>query len=96
MGRHPGYHFNFVPAGLIALIDSQGIALAEGASEVRTTDKPAVEMQDAPTISAAAPTAANLVSLWQTNSVAVLSEREVNWVKVRSGAVSIISNAYGY
>src|SRR6516225_2300233 len=37
----------YCPAGLIALVDPTGIAIAEGVSEVRTSDKGTLEMVDA-------------------------------------------------
>jgi hypothetical protein len=52
-------------------------------------------MQDNPTIDAAnggAPVAASLVSMFQTNSVAIRAERYVNWAKRRTQAVQIIGN----
>src|SRR5262245_61191718 len=39
----------YVPSGLIVLLDPSGVALAEGVSEIETSDKTTIEMVDVPT-----------------------------------------------
>jgi hypothetical protein len=80
------------PAGLIALIDSTAIAIAEGETNTRASKQASVEMSDTPSGDSAAPTAANLVSLWQTNSTAVLVEKSINWARLRDAAVKYAEN----
>ncbi len=72
--------------GLLALVDAAGIAY--GAEGVRNlaSDQATLEMTDDGT---AGPV--NQVSMWQTNSTAILSEAAVNWKVARAGAVEYIS-----
>ena len=82
-----------VPAGTIVLIDPTGIALVEGPGSARTSDQASIQMVDESTLNSATPTPAQLVSMWQTNSLAIMTERFVNWTVARPGAVSMITNA---
>lgn len=82
-----------VPTGVIALVDPDGIAIAEGTGEVRTSTQASIEMVDAASINSGTPVAAQLVSMWQANCVAIMTERVVNWQIVRPGSVAIITNA---
>lgn len=73
---------------LVVAVDAPAILLADdGNVTVDMSDQASLEMSDAPTGSSATPTAASLVSLWQTNSVGLRAEREITWVKGRSTAV---------
>jgi hypothetical protein len=47
-------------------------------------------MSDAPAHDASTPTAAQLVSTWQTNSIAFLAERYIWWGLRRTGAINWI------
>lgn len=82
-----------VPAGTIVLIDPTGIALIEGPGSARTSDQASIQMVDESTLNSATPTPAQLVSMWQTNSLAIMTGRFVNWAVARPGAVSMISDA---
>ena len=50
-------------------------------------------MASSETGSPSGPIAASLVSLFQTNTVALLAERVRNWAVVRPGAVSVLTGA---
>jgi hypothetical protein len=52
-----------------------------------------IEMSDAPAGAAGTGTGASLVSMYQTNSIAVRAERYINWLKARTTAVSFIDDA---
>jgi Phage capsid family len=78
--------------GQLALVDASGIAYgAEGVRNVlgeHTSLEMVDDVTDPPTV--------EMVSMWQTNSVAILSEVSANWKVVRAGSVVTIGNAlYG-
>lgn len=77
--------------GYMSLIDASGVQVAGLLdAELKTTQEAAIVMSDTP---GASPS--NMVSLFQTNSVAQLAEIFVNWQAVRSEvAVSIIDITY--
>lgn len=73
------------------LVDEAEIYLADdGAVTLDMSDQVSLEMSDAPTGSSATPTAASLVSMWQTNSIAFRAERYIWWGARRSGAIQWI------
>lgn len=79
---------------MLILAKTSDILFADdGGTEIDASDQAAIEMLDNPTNSAAAGTATSMVSMFQTNSVAVKAVRYVNWKKKRSGAVSFIKEA---
>ncbi len=85
------------PADQIVLVDPNGIALAGGNAAVRVSREGSVQMLDEVTQDAAgvgespvAPTGTTVVSLWQTNSVGIMTEISANWKTVRSGAVAVM------
>ena len=74
------------------LVDEAEIYLADdGSVTLDQSDQVSLEMSDAPTGSSSATvTATQLVSMWQTNSVAFRAERFIWWGPRRSGAVQWI------
>jgi hypothetical protein len=73
----------------IVLADLAEVAYAAGDLEMDLAEQAAVQMDDAPTnASSPVPVATSLVSLWQTNSVALKVLRFANWQVVRGGAVA--------
>lgn len=69
------------------LVDESEIYLADdGAVTLDASEQASIEMNDAPTQVAGTPTAASLVSMWQTNSIAFRAERYIWWGARRSGA----------
>ena len=90
----------YVPAGVVALVDPTGIAYGEAAAETMVVRQGDVLMDGAVGImdiggigSPSSPTPAQLVSLWQTNCVALVAGRAVNWGRVRAGSVALITGA---
>lgn len=79
--------------GIIALIDAGGIAVGEGATEVKTSNQATIEMESEPVGDSVTPTGSEMVSLYQTNSTALLIESEINWRAVRAGSVALIEGA---
>jgi HK97 family phage major capsid protein len=73
------------------LVDEAEVYLADDGSVTLDASREAsIEMSDAPTGSSAAPTAVQVVSMFQTNSIALLAERFIWWGPRRSGAVQWI------
>jgi hypothetical protein len=86
----PAFTSQAIPANVVLLIKGDEIFLGdEGGIEVSISDQASIVMDDAPAQDATTGTAgtANVVSLWQTNSVGFLVERILNFVKRRPGAV---------
>ncbi len=76
------------------LVDESEIYLADdGAVTLDMSDVASIEMSDAPagsSIASVAASSVNLVSMWQTNSVAFRAERFIWWGARRSGAIQWI------
>lgn len=91
------YVTNVTAGGDIILVNAQDIWLGdEGGFSVEMSTEASLQMDSAPTQSSLAPTASTMVSMFQTNSVAFLAEREINWARARSSAVAYIASAnYG-
>ena len=89
----PVFTSQYVPsptAGpVVALIKGDEIFLGdEGGIQVSMSDQASLQMDNAPTQSSiGTPTATSVVSMFQTNSVAFLVERILNWQKRRAAAV---------
>lgn len=62
----------------------------EGQIAVDMSREASLQMDDAPSINGTTPTAAQLVSLWQTNCVGFKAERTISWAKRRTSAVALI------
>ena len=83
---------DYVSGAVVALVNANDIYMAdEGGIEVKMSQEASLEMADNPSGSSATPTAAQLVSLWQTNSVGFLAERTINWSKRRTSAVAALA-----
>lgn len=82
----------YVPNGIVALVNASDIYLADdGDVAVDMSTEASLQMDDAPTHNSTTPTAAQLVSLWQTNSVGFRAERTVNWARRRASAVAYLT-----
>ena len=76
----------------VALVNASDIYLADdGDVNVDMSTEASLQMDNAPTNNSVTPTATQLVSLWQTNSVGFRAERTVNWAKRRASAVALLS-----
>ena len=68
----PAMVSRMIPAGTLYLINAAAIAANAGAVELSASQEADIEMSDAPVADAGVPTpAASLVSMWQTNAVAL-------------------------
>lgn len=73
---------------VVMLIKGDEIFLGdEGGIQVKASDQASLVMDDAPAANSTTPTAAQVVSMFQTNSVAFLTERFISWQKRRAEAV---------
>lgn len=75
----------------LILVDEAEIYLADdGSVTLDASEQASIQMDDAPSHNSDTPTAASLVSMWQTNSIAFRAERFIWWGARRSGAVQWI------
>lgn len=74
--------------GDLILLDAASILLAEEGITPSRADQAAIAMSDTPGTGNAVP-----VSLWQTNSVALMVERVINWDVGRENAVVVVTGA---
>jgi len=76
----------------LILVDAPNIYLADdGGVAIDISTEASLEMQSTPTHDSLTPAPIELVSMFQTNSVAVRAERWINWQRRRDAAVSIIT-----
>lgn len=82
---------------LLVLVDAQNIYLADDGSVVIDASREAsLEMESTPTGSSKRPQGAQLVSMFQTNSIAIRAERFINWQRRRDAGVVYVTNVnYG-
>ena len=83
---------DYVPSTTVVLVNASDIYFGdEGGVDVAMSREASLEMDSAPTHNSTTPTPAQLVSLFQTNSVAWRVERHLNWAKRRPGAVQMLT-----
>lgn len=84
---------NDTAGGPLILVDEAEIFLADdGNVTVDASEQASLQMDDSPTNSSSATvTATSMVSMWQTNSIAMRAERFVWWGPRRTGAVAYIA-----
>jgi HK97 family phage major capsid protein/HK97 family phage prohead protease len=79
---------------LMVLVHAPSIFLADdGEVSVLQSTEASLQMLDNPTNDSVTPTPTTMVSMFQTNSVALLAERAINWKRARDGAVYVITGA---
>jgi hypothetical protein len=77
----------------VALVNAEDIWFAdEGGVEIAMSTEASLEMDSAPAHNSDTPTPAELVSMFQTNSVAFRAERTLNWARRRASAVAWMDN----
>lgn len=77
-----------VPDGSIVLIDADQIVVDDGPITLDQATSATLQMDDAP-----AEGASNLVSLFQTDSIALRAERWASWKRLRQSAVAVVTGA---
>jgi HK97 family phage major capsid protein/HK97 family phage prohead protease len=86
--EHVGYTIDSPSEGrTVHLINAGDIWVADEGVEVRMSTEASLEMDDAPSSNSTTPTESAMVSMFQTNSVAFLVERRINWARRRSDSV---------
>jgi len=80
-----------VPAGSLYLVDASGIAADGAGVTVAASRNATIEMDTAPTMDATVPTPAQMVSMFQTNSTALIANAWIAAQVLRSDAVAVIT-----
>ncbi|MDF7648091.1 phage major capsid protein [Erwiniaceae bacterium L1_54_3] len=82
---------------LLVLVNAPDIYLADdGGVAVDMSREASLEMESEPTGDSITPTPTEMVSMFQTNSVAIRAERWINWKRRRTAAVAVITGVnYG-
>jgi len=76
----------------LILVNAPDIYLADdGGVAVDMSREASLEMESAPTGDSMTPTPVEMVSMFQTNSVAIRAERWINWKRRRTAAVAVIT-----
>jgi HK97 family phage major capsid protein/HK97 family phage prohead protease len=86
---------NYIPTvtagSLIILANAEDIFLADdGTVTIDASREASLQMDSAPTMDSTTPTGTQVVSMFQTNSVALRAERYINWMKRRAQAVAYL------
>lgn len=77
---------------IVVLVNASDIYLGDnGGFAVDMSREASLQMDSAPSSNSTTPTAAQLVSLWQTNSVGFRAEREINWARRRTASVAVLT-----
>jgi len=79
----------------VVAVDPSGILVALGDISIVPGPSATLEMRADPTGSSTDPTASTLVSMFQTNSVALRAEQVANWRLVRPEAVAVLDVSEG-
>lgn len=79
--------------GMVILVNASDIWLADdGQVTLDASREASLQMLDNPTNNSASGTATSMVSMFQTNSVALRAERYINWAKRRPSGVSVLTD----
>jgi HK97 family phage major capsid protein len=77
----------------VVLVNASDIYFGdEGGIETSMSSEASLVMADDPTMNSTTPTPAQMVSMFQTNSVAFRVERSLNWKKRRASAVAVLGS----
>lgn len=83
---------DYMPAGVVILVNASDIWLADdGQVTIDASREASLQMLDNPTNNSATGTPTTMVSMFQTNSVALRAERYINWARRRVSAVSYLT-----
>ena len=80
-------------SNIVVLVNASDVYLADdGDISIDTSREASLEMSDAPTHDSITPTGAtSLVSMFQTNTVAIRAERVISWLRRRTGSVAYLT-----
>lgn len=87
---------NHVPSGVVAIVNASDIYLADdGGIRIDMSREASIEMLDGSltgdSIGVVPGTAASTVNMFQTNSVAILAERTINWARRQTPSVAYLT-----
>jgi len=91
MANLPAIVSSGVPAGELYLVDASGIAADGGPVTVRASSQADVLMDSAPTMDSDTPTGAQMTSMFQSNSTALLANAWIAAQVLRDDAVAVIT-----
>jgi hypothetical protein len=88
------YAANASGAGnMVIAVNTQDIFLADdGVVSIDASREASLQMLDNPTNNSATATPTTMVSMFQTNSIALLAERQIDWAKRRAEAVAYMDD----
>lgn len=93
-GRFAGFPVitsKYVPDGVVVFVNASDVYLADdGAVTIDASREASLQMDTAPTNNSTTPTATSLVSMFQTNSIALRAERYINWKLRRAASVQYL------
>jgi HK97 family phage major capsid protein len=79
---------------IVVLVNASDIFVADdGDIAIDASREASLEMSDAPTGDSITPTGTSLVSMFQTNTVAIRAERIINWMRGRTQSVAYLTSA---
>lgn len=88
----PAVVSDYVPEGIVVLVNASDIYLSDdGQVTVDASREASLQMLDNPTNNSATGTATSMVSMFQTNSVALRAERYINWSRRRASGVAYLT-----
>ena len=94
LGGLPVIVSDYVAPGTVVLANASDIYVTEeGGVQVDMSREASLEMADNPAHNSTTPTPAQLVSMFQTNSVAFRAERFINWARRRPTSVAYVTDA---
>jgi HK97 family phage prohead protease len=83
---------DYCPPTNVVLVNASDVYLGDdGQFAVDASEEASLEMADATTGDSGVPTATSLVSMFQTNSVALRAERIINWMRRRTQSVAYLT-----
>jgi HK97 family phage major capsid protein len=80
----------------LCLVDASRIWLVDRGITFRASTQATLEMSDVPTGNAVTPTATSQVSMWQTDSIALLSSSHLNWKAVTNSSAAAVLTGVEY
>jgi HK97 family phage prohead protease len=77
---------------IVVLVNARDIFMAQDDGiQIDQSDQVSLQMDDAPTMTSATPTGTSVVSMWQTNSIAIRAEHAIGWMKGRTSGVTYLT-----
>lgn len=77
---------------VVAIAEREVFLADDGSVRIDASGEASLEMLDNPTNNSATPTPTTMVSMFQTDSIALRAERWINWLKRRDDAVAYIDD----